>query len=620
RAWRSDALADCPTFGEWLIALPERIRPSLAPFRFRNGREAGDLQDLVRLCQASPEDGIWHLERGDLEPWLRDLGLEALAQTVARIRESAAMGPEKLKQFLDATGVRHSYNLPEPAPPPPPPPSAPRLEDLRAQVYALNSQGQWREVLNLCNAILSRWPDQEDIAVLSFRARHLAGLEEKLEQAWQQAMQSGKAEDWEACWKAARTILQHVPQTTRYQEMAERAQREMEWAAIVKQAEALLADGHLDEAEALLTTVPPDHLAAGQVRAQIEAEHHRRRRIEDLLQNARDALDREAWDEAIVAAQTGLALGGSTDRFQSLLEQARRERETDRQVARHLQEADRLAQAGEWDPAIAQVDQALALRPHRAALRSRREELLRFKEWAHQLTEARQALRAHEWDRAWALVAPVPDDFLDAAALQAEIQGELRRREALQEARRRYDVPQALAFLADVPPDYPDLEEWRRWAQAEQARREQLEEARKAYDGQRVLDLLADVSPDYPDLEALRAWAEAEIRRREQLDAALAVCDGQQVLEILDNTPADYPRAEDLRRQAEEWIARQHALEEAWNGGRWEEALTVLNALPSDYPDRDRRIQEATQALRQQRWLEQAEAAFAGGRWEDVIT
>jgi len=560
RAWRSETLADCATFGEWLVVLPEL--PSL------ESREE------------EAEEGVEELR--ELEPGEK---------------ETEAVGSTAKPQGLDS---------------------------LRSQAYALAGQTEWKKVLEICDAILSQWPNQADIMLLRARAHHLVDMEQEFESAWAQALQSGSAEDWETCWKTAQALIQQSPKVMRYQELAEQAERGMTSAALVSRAEALVAEKRYEEALTLLNTVSSDHPRAAKVRAQIEIEKAQERRVAELLEQVQTHLAQEDWEKAILACQMGLALGGSPATFQPLLEQAQQGKEVESQVAQYVNEAAQEVQAGDWEKAIELLDQALALRPNRADLQGQREQFVLYRAWASQVEVARERLGVYQWDEALRLLADIPGDFLQAGLLRERAHQEIQRQQQLQEARQAYDVGKVLDLLTDVPSDYPQAEELRRWAQAEISRREQLEEARRMYDGKRVLDLLEGVSPDYPQLEELRRWAQAEISRREQLEEARRVYDGERVLALLEGVSPDYPQLEELRRWAQEEQRRRQEIETAQQHGRWEEVLSLLEAMPADHPDRDRLRQEAEQALHQRQRLEelhqQAQESLEAGEWEQVVS
>ncbi|MGK7916608.1 MAG: hypothetical protein AB4038_13855 [Prochloraceae cyanobacterium] len=77
------------------------------PFKFPHGELAYNAEDLVRLCQQSPTDGIYHLMREDLEKWLVYIGQPELAASAKQARlASLTNDEERLQQFLG------SYNSP----------------------------------------------------------------------------------------------------------------------------------------------------------------------------------------------------------------------------------------------------------------------------------------------------------------------------------------------------------------------------------------------------------------------------------------------------------------------------------------------------------------------------
>jgi len=78
---------------------------------FRGGGEAHDVLEFVRLCEAKPQDAMWHLENGHFEPWLISIGQAGLAQSATAARQFTGTGAERLKKFLDATGVPHTFTV-----------------------------------------------------------------------------------------------------------------------------------------------------------------------------------------------------------------------------------------------------------------------------------------------------------------------------------------------------------------------------------------------------------------------------------------------------------------------------------------------------------------------------
>ena len=70
------------------------------PFRFSNGQLAYNVQDLIGVCQQSPDEGIEYLKRGDFENWLAYIGQGELSKKVQEVRHASLSDEDKLKKFL----------------------------------------------------------------------------------------------------------------------------------------------------------------------------------------------------------------------------------------------------------------------------------------------------------------------------------------------------------------------------------------------------------------------------------------------------------------------------------------------------------------------------------------
>ena len=71
------------------------------PFQFPNGQLAYSAEDLLKLCQQFPDDGVHHLIREDLEKWLAYIGKEDIAQCAASARQTPLDDRAKLEEFLN---------------------------------------------------------------------------------------------------------------------------------------------------------------------------------------------------------------------------------------------------------------------------------------------------------------------------------------------------------------------------------------------------------------------------------------------------------------------------------------------------------------------------------------
>ncbi|MGP0128288.1 MAG: hypothetical protein ACTMUB_03170 [cyanobacterium endosymbiont of Rhopalodia musculus] len=87
------------------------------PFRFSNGQQANNVEDLIKICEDYPQEGINYLNRGDLENWLTYIGEVNFSQKAKQAREASVSDEEKLKQFLvkiqrksEPVPLEHSIN------------------------------------------------------------------------------------------------------------------------------------------------------------------------------------------------------------------------------------------------------------------------------------------------------------------------------------------------------------------------------------------------------------------------------------------------------------------------------------------------------------------------------
>ena len=71
------------------------------PFRFTNGQLAYNADDLIKLCEQFPADGIQYLMREDLEKWLTYIGKTELAQYATDARQASLDARQKLAKFID---------------------------------------------------------------------------------------------------------------------------------------------------------------------------------------------------------------------------------------------------------------------------------------------------------------------------------------------------------------------------------------------------------------------------------------------------------------------------------------------------------------------------------------
>lgn len=73
------------------------------PFKFANGQLAYTLEDLLKICQQSPQDSINYLLKGDFENWLDYMGETKVAQKAREARQLNLNDQERLQKFLNSS-------------------------------------------------------------------------------------------------------------------------------------------------------------------------------------------------------------------------------------------------------------------------------------------------------------------------------------------------------------------------------------------------------------------------------------------------------------------------------------------------------------------------------------
>ena len=165
-AWRSDALDACPTFGEWLIAMPAQAPGATASSLARSlpGAAAisGDMATLLEKARLQEE-------QGDIAGALR---------SYQEARQAATAGSSLAGELgIIAAGLQARLNRPTPAaqattPAPSPPPAGNETDRLFGFAMTAYARGEWAAAQELLREVVRRRPDyalngQRAVAVLA---------------------------------------------------------------------------------------------------------------------------------------------------------------------------------------------------------------------------------------------------------------------------------------------------------------------------------------------------------------------------------------------------------------------------------------------------------------------
>ena len=172
RAWRSDSLLDCPTFGEWMVALPDSVvsrQPSAV-----SGYEAAPQESAAAVIRELMQAARQLDKEGNL----------AGALTVYRQAHSFATAESGLRAELEAiikmleSRTMSPVSPPEERPEIPPSPEA-ALDRLFDEALSAYRRAQWSQARELLAEVVRRKPDYEQ---QGFRTAHdlLVEVEERL--------------------------------------------------------------------------------------------------------------------------------------------------------------------------------------------------------------------------------------------------------------------------------------------------------------------------------------------------------------------------------------------------------------------------------------------------------
>ena len=70
------------------------------PFKFSDGQLAYTAEELISLCQKSPDESCEYLMKQDFEKWLNYINKPDLAAQAAQIRQASLPNNARIKQFI----------------------------------------------------------------------------------------------------------------------------------------------------------------------------------------------------------------------------------------------------------------------------------------------------------------------------------------------------------------------------------------------------------------------------------------------------------------------------------------------------------------------------------------
>lgn len=492
-----------------------------------------------------------------------------------------------------------------------------RLAELYDEARERRAAEEWTAVIEILDRIAdddADYADPDGLREDAARALEAAERERRLSELYGEAEAAARRGDWGDAIETLETIVEADPD---YRDVANRlaeATRQARLSALYDEARDLRRDEEWEAVADLMArlrrTEPgypdPDGLAGAAQEALARAE--RERRLADLYDRGVEAMDAEAWSEAIDAlgelvaeepdyrdAEVRLARAKRRQRLSDLYEEALRRRDAeDWEGVEEALSRLRATEPGHPDP------QGLAAAAREALERARRE---------RRLTELYERAVGRMDGEEWA------------------------------------EAVDALEAIVELDPQYRDAA--RRLAEAtrgkrlaelyEKARRKGAEEEWEAVE--RILDRIHATEPSYPDPDGLQGAAhralETAQRRRELQERYTRAVDALEAREWSEATrlfesvveeDADYRDANARLAEATRQVrladlyseARRKRSEEDWEGVT--AVFDRLRDADPDYPDPDDLLEAAREALRRAEAGPTAVVPSEAARGEDAET
>ena len=329
-----------------------------------------------------------------------------------------------------------------------------QIAALYERAASLGAIGQWAQALAVMDEIRALEPEFPDPQGVATQARAEIERQERLESLYEEARAACDSQDWpqaqaalqalvseDAGYRDASDLLAAVEVQQELASLYARAQEEHragDWQAVVDTFARITAlkPGYPD----------PEGLLPAAERSL--AEQRRRAELDDLYGQAVQAMDAGQWGQArALLAQIEEREPGYRgaerllSRAEAELEQAEAERQRQEQVATLHEQAQSLARARQWRPALAKMDEIYALDaeftdPEGIAARARERvaqeetEARRQNELAALYAEAVRLLRAEQYQEAlqkWGEVQALDPRYPDRKKVQVTARKKLAR-------------------------------------------------------------------------------------------------------------------------------------------------------------------------------------------------
>lgn len=460
--------------------------------------------------------------------------------------------------------------------------------------------------------------------LLSIDPSHALGtrLKEKVTREWQRSQQvehllgeaRGQASEgnWDSCRKKAQEGLKLAPNHEEFQQLQDRAQRELEKrkriAELLKRSRTLLEGDRFEDVLSLaaeILEIDPGQQEASALREKAVAALERQRQIRELLDAAHAHEAAQELESALQKAAEGLQWEPGNPQFLSIQKRSSDALEHRRRVGSLLSEARQQASEGSWESCRKKAQEGLKLAPDHEEFQQlqdrARRELEKRKRIVELLKKSRTLLEGDQFEDVLSLAAEILEidpGHQEASELRQKADVALQRQRQIRElleAAQAHEAAQELESVLQKAADGLQLEPGNRQFLAIQQRATEalehrrrvgalLGEAREQFDKQhyeaslQASEELLKLEPEHRQGNELKQAAVSALERLREIGQSLTLArakatDGhweeclQAAIEGLRLDPT-HAELKQLEAQASEILDRKRTVQELLDSGR----------------------------------------------------
>ena len=463
--------------------------------------------------------------------------------------------------------------------------------EIRAQIARLERIGRWNDVLQACDELLKLDSTQTEIWSIRARAQQLQKTDAEISKAWNIAAESGQTEDWEACLKLITAAELLGPDVVKYQAQREQAEKELDTALRLDQAEDYINARQWTEAEQFLQGVTHVQPRYASLRVKLDEVARLEKEVSQNRLVAKQALEREDWQTALSAISAIervqplgpdlLAMKSQAEDLETKLKELERKA---KDLQNKLTKAKEHFNVGEYDLAEDCVNAILGDFPKNPQALQLLTDITTCKAHKRALQKAIELYQDGNLELAAEILDTIPQDFENSVHLREQVNQRLSWRNQLEHERQLWHPDEVLNILRWRPKDeaeHPDLE---KWATEMVALQKEIDEAYRRGELSKLVLLLDNAPADYPNRTFLLDQTQHRLEIQQLIQIGLAAYDLDLINDVLEELPPNdkkYPELVQWKRQEENLRAQ---INQAYKETNLIAGRQLLDKVPEDHP------------------------------------